>query len=61
MPRHEAIKALETYIRAGHQPSQSFLATVEEYIRMAPKMVDLPAQQLEYPERLLLTYKPEEN
>ncbi|XP_021727269.1 putative clathrin assembly protein At2g01600 [Chenopodium quinoa] len=88
MPRHEAVKALEIYRRAGQQaaslsefyevckglelarnfqfpvlrePPQSFLATMDEYIREAPKMVDLPAQQLEFPERLLLTYKPEEN
>lgn len=88
MPRHEAIKALEIYRRAGQQaaslsdfyevckglelarnfqfpvlrePPQSFLATMDEYIREAPKMVTMPAQQLEFPERLLLTYKPEEN
>ncbi|KNA21089.1 hypothetical protein SOVF_046480 isoform B [Spinacia oleracea] len=88
MPRHEAVKALEIYRRAGQQaaslsefyevckglelarnfqfpvlrePPQSFLATMDEYIREAPKMVDMPAQQLEFPERLLLTYKPEEN
>lgn len=88
MPRHEAIKALDIYKRAGQQaaslsdfyevckglelarnfqfpvlrePPQSFLVTMEEYIREAPKMVSLPTQPLEYPERLLLTYKPEEN
>ncbi|KAL2904558.1 hypothetical protein RDABS01_003268 [Bienertia sinuspersici] len=88
MPRHEAIKALEIYKRAGQQaislsefyevckglelarnfqfpvlrePPQSFLSTMEEYIREAPKMVTLPAQQLEFPERLLLEYKPEEH
>lgn len=87
MPRHEAIKALDIYKRAGQQaaslsdfyevckglelarnfqfpvlrePPQSFLVTMEEYIREAPKMVSLPAQPLEYPERLLLTYKPQE-
>lgn len=43
------------------EPPQSFLATMDEYIREAPKMVNMPAQQLEFPERLLLTYKPEEN
>ncbi|XP_057530479.1 putative clathrin assembly protein At2g01600 isoform X2 [Amaranthus tricolor] len=88
MPRHEAVKALEIYRRAGQQaaslsdfyevckglelarnfqfpalrePPQTFLATMEEYIREAPKMVTIPTQQLELPERLLLTYKPEEN
>ncbi|KAL9262817.1 putative clathrin assembly protein, partial [Drosera capensis] len=87
MPRHEAIKALDIYRRAGQQagslsdfydickglelarnfqfpvlrePPQSFLATMEEYIREAPRMVLVPSQQLELPERLLLTYKPEE-
>ncbi|KAL9229294.1 hypothetical protein vseg_004778 [Gypsophila vaccaria] len=88
MPRHEAIKALEIYRRAGQQagslsdfyevckglelarnfqfptlrePPQSFLATMEEYIREAPSAVLVPSQQLEFPERLQLTYKPEED
>lgn len=87
MPRHEAIKALDVYKRAGQQagnlsdfyevckglelarnfqfpvlrePPQSFLATMEEYIREAPRMVPTPRDILEYPERLLLTYRPEE-
>ncbi|XAR72218.1 hypothetical protein NMG60_11018786 [Bertholletia excelsa] len=87
MPRHEAIKALDIYKRAGQQagslsdfyevckglelarnfqfpilrePPQSFLATMEEYIREAPRMVSAPRDQLEYPERLQLEYKPEE-
>ncbi|KAI3910370.1 hypothetical protein MKX01_034764 [Papaver californicum] len=86
MPRHEAMKALDIYRRAGQQagglsdfyeickglelarnfqfpalkePPQSFLATMEEYIREAPRMVTVK-DQLEMPERLLLTYKPEE-
>ncbi|OVA01694.1 AP180 N-terminal homology (ANTH) domain [Macleaya cordata] len=86
MPRHEAIKALEIYRRAGQQagglsdfyevcrglelarnfqfpvlrePPQSFLATMEEYIREAPRMVSV-REPLELPERLLLTYKPED-
>ncbi|KAG1347116.1 putative clathrin assembly protein [Cocos nucifera] len=88
MPRHEAIKALEIYKRAGQQagslsdfyevcrglelarnfqfpilrePPQSFLATMEEYIREAPRVVPVSREQLEFPERLLLTYKPETN
>ncbi|KAL4574383.1 hypothetical protein LXL04_021212 [Taraxacum kok-saghyz] len=87
MPRHEAIKALDIYKRAGQQagslsdfyevckrlelarnfqfpvlrePPQSFLATMEEYIREAPRLVSGPTQTLEYPERLMLTYKPEQ-
>ncbi|GMH27437.1 hypothetical protein Nepgr_029280 [Nepenthes gracilis] len=87
MPRHQAIKALEIYRRAGQQagslsdfyevckvlelarnfqfpvlrePPQSFLATMEEYIGEAPRVVSIPSHQLEFPERLLLTYKPEE-
>lgn len=87
MPRHEAIKALEIYKRAGVQagslsefyevcrgmefsrnfqfpnlrePPQSFLVTMEEYIREAPRVVSLSREPLEFPERLLLTYKPEE-
>ncbi|WOK92546.1 clathrin assembly protein [Canna indica] len=86
MPRHEAIKALEVYRRAGQQaaslsefyevcrglelarnfqfpnlrePPQSFLATMEEYIREAPRMVSVSNEPLEFPERLLLTYKVE--
>ncbi|KAG1368157.1 putative clathrin assembly protein [Cocos nucifera] len=86
MPRHEAIKALEIYKRAGQQagslsdfyevcrgvelarnfqfpnlrePPQSFLATMEEYIREAPRVVSVSREPLEFPERLLLTYKPE--
>lgn len=87
MPRHEAIKALDIYKRAGQQaanlsdfyevckglelarnfqfpvlrePPQSFLVTMEEYIKEAPRMVSVPRETLEYPERLMLTYKPEE-
>ncbi|KAJ3702389.1 hypothetical protein LUZ61_006094 [Rhynchospora tenuis] len=86
MPRHEAIKALDIYKRAGQQagnlsdfyeecrglelarnfqfpslrePPQSFLNTMEEYIREAPRMMPISTQQLEMPERLLLTYKVE--
>ncbi|KAI9082099.1 hypothetical protein K1719_035839 [Acacia pycnantha] len=82
MPRHEAIKALEIYRRAGQQaanlsdfyevckglelarnfqfpvlrePPQSFLATMEEYIREAPRVVTVPTEPL-----LQLTYRPEE-
>ncbi|XP_038987677.1 putative clathrin assembly protein At5g57200 isoform X2 [Phoenix dactylifera] len=86
MPRHEAIKALDIYKRAGQQagslsdfyevcrgvelarnfqfpnlrePPQSFLVTMEEYIREAPRVVSVSREPLEFPERLLLTYKPE--
>uniref|UniRef100_A0A0E0L5B9 ENTH domain-containing protein n=1 Tax=Oryza punctata TaxID=4537 RepID=A0A0E0L5B9_ORYPU len=86
MPRHEALKALEIYRRAGQQagslsdfyencrglelarnfqfptlrePPQTFLVTMEEYVREAPRMVPV-REPLELPERLLLTYKPEE-
>ncbi|XP_074579319.1 putative clathrin assembly protein At2g01600 [Curcuma longa] len=86
MPRHEAIKALEIYRRAGQQaaslsefyevsrgleltrnfqfpnlrePPQSFLATMEEYIREAPRVVSVPREPLDLPERLQLTYKVE--
>ncbi|XP_044494301.1 putative clathrin assembly protein At2g01600 [Mangifera indica] len=81
MPRHEAIKALDIYKRAGQQagslssfyeicrglelarnfqfpilrePPQSFLTTMEEYIREAPRVVTVPS------EPLLLTYRPDE-
>ncbi|XP_042000757.1 putative clathrin assembly protein At2g01600 [Salvia splendens] len=87
MPRHEAVKALDVYKRAGQQaaglsnfydickglelarnfqfpvlrePPQSFLVTMEEYIREAPRMVSVASVALEYPERLLLTYKQED-
>ncbi|KAJ8434735.1 hypothetical protein Cgig2_012656 [Carnegiea gigantea] len=39
---------------------QSFLATMEEYIKEAPRMVFVPSQQLEFPERLQLTYRAED-
>ncbi|EEF34597.1 putative clathrin assembly protein At2g01600 isoform X2 [Ricinus communis] len=82
MPRHEAIKALDVYKRAGQQagslsdfydvckglelarnfqfpvlrePPQSFLTTMEEYIREAPRVVTVPSEPL-----LQLTYRPEE-
>ncbi|KAF7827643.1 putative clathrin assembly protein [Senna tora] len=93
MPRHEAIKALDVYKRAGQQdphvenpkllqaaslsdfyevckglelarnfqfpvlrePPQSFLATMDEYIREAPRVVIVPTEPL-----LQLTYRPEE-
>ncbi|KAL8142053.1 hypothetical protein V2J09_015085 [Rumex salicifolius] len=88
MPRHEAMKALEVYRRAGQQagslsefyevckglelarnfqfpslrePPQSFLATMEEYIREAPRLVSVPTQQLEFTERLQLTYHPDQS
>ncbi|CAL0329774.1 unnamed protein product [Lupinus luteus] len=81
MPRHEAIKALDAYKRAGQQaeslsdfyevckglqlarnfqfpvlrePPQSFLTTMEEYIREAPRVVTVPSEPLS------LTYRPEE-
>ncbi|CAN4081058.1 unnamed protein product [Withania somnifera] len=87
MPRHEAIKALEIYKRAGQQamslsdfyevckglelarnfqfpvlrePPQSFLVTMEEYIKEAPRIVSVPIETLDYPERLMLTYKQED-
>ncbi|KAH9619790.1 hypothetical protein KSS87_006630 [Heliosperma pusillum] len=43
------------------EPPHSFLATMEEYIREAPSVVSIPSLQLELPERLLLTYRPEED
>ncbi|KAJ1425384.1 Phosphoinositide-binding clathrin adaptor, domain 2 [Sesbania bispinosa] len=86
MPRHEAIKALEIYKRAGQQkllqaaslsdfyeicrglelarnfqfpilrePPQSFLITMEDYIKEAPRVVSVPSEPL-----LLLTYRPED-
>ncbi|XWS22853.1 hypothetical protein CRYUN_Cryun29cG0071700 [Craigia yunnanensis] len=82
MPRHEAVKALDVYKRAGQQanslsdfyevckglelarnfqfpvlrePPQSFLTTMEEYIREAPRLVSVPTEPL-----LQLTYRPEE-
>lgn len=87
MPRHEAIKALDIYRKAGQQaeslsqfyevckglelarnfqfpvlgqPPQSFLSTMEEYIRDAPRVVPVAREVLEFQEKHLLTYKPEE-
>ncbi|KAL6618850.1 hypothetical protein ACP70R_033989 [Stipagrostis hirtigluma subsp. patula] len=42
------------------EPPQTFLVTMEEYVREAPRMVPV-REPLELPERLLLTYKPEES
>ncbi|KAK4409716.1 putative clathrin assembly protein [Sesamum angolense] len=42
------------------EPPQSFLVTMEEYVREAPRMVSVPSEVLEYPERLMLTYKQED-
>ncbi|CAN1151572.1 Putative clathrin assembly protein At2g01600 [Linum perenne] len=74
MPRHEAIKALDVYRRAGQQaaslsdfyevckglelarnfqfpvlrePPQSFLTTMEEYIREAPRVVSVTTEPLD--------------
>ncbi|CAL4961940.1 unnamed protein product [Urochloa decumbens] len=86
MPRHEALKAVDIYRRAGQQagslsdfyescrglelarnfqfptlrePPETFISTMEEYVKEAPRMVPV-TEPLELPERLLLTYKPEE-
>ncbi|XP_066306814.1 putative clathrin assembly protein At2g01600 [Miscanthus floridulus] len=86
MPKHEALKALDIYRRAGQQagnlsdfyescrglelarnfqfptlrePPQTFLSTMEEYVKEAPRMMPV-IEPLELPQRLLLTYKPEE-
>ncbi|KAL5229555.1 hypothetical protein ABZP36_028331 [Zizania latifolia] len=42
------------------EPPQAFLITMEEYVKEAPRMVPV-REPLEFPERLLLTYKPEES
>ncbi|KAK4772544.1 hypothetical protein SAY86_014319 [Trapa natans] len=82
MPRHEAVKALEIYKRAGQQaanlsdfyeickgleqarnfqfpvlrePPQSFIATMEEYVKEAPRAVTIPTVE----PLLQLTYHPE--
>ncbi|KAK4765608.1 hypothetical protein SAY86_026698 [Trapa natans] len=82
MPRHEAVKALEVYKRAGQQagnlsdfydickglelarnfqfpvlrkPPQSFLATMEEYVKEAPRVVNVETVA----PLLQLTYNPE--
>uniref|UniRef100_A0A2N9ETG1 ENTH domain-containing protein n=1 Tax=Fagus sylvatica TaxID=28930 RepID=A0A2N9ETG1_FAGSY len=82
MPRHEAVKALDVYKRAGQQavnlsdfyevckglelarnfqfpvlrePPQSFLTTMEDYIKEAPRVVTVPSEPM-----LQLTYRPEE-
>ncbi|ERN12470.1 putative clathrin assembly protein At5g57200 [Amborella trichopoda] len=87
MSRHEAIKALDIYRRAGQQaeslsefyefckglevarnfqfptlrqPPSSFLATMEEYIREAPRTSSVSRRAVEYQEPKLLTFKPEE-
>ncbi|XP_073003926.1 putative clathrin assembly protein At2g01600 [Typha latifolia] len=41
------------------EPPQSFLSTMEEYIKEAPRTVLVSREPLDLPERLLLTYKPE--
>ncbi|KAF9592453.1 hypothetical protein IFM89_014943 [Coptis chinensis] len=41
------------------EPPQSFLATMDEYIKEAPSVISVSAVALDFPERLLLTYHPE--
>ncbi|CAD5181065.1 unnamed protein product [Musa acuminata subsp. malaccensis] len=87
MSRHEAIKALSIYKRAGQlaknlsefyefckalelarnfqfpilrEPPPSFIATMEEYIREAPKIGSVSNLTLEYQERNSLAYKQDE-
>ncbi|KAK1268465.1 putative clathrin assembly protein [Acorus gramineus] len=87
MSRHDAVKALDIYKRAGQQaenlanfydfckslelarnfqfptlrqPPPSFLTTMEEYIREAPKIGSVLNKTLEYKETNLLTYKQED-
>ncbi|XP_020229773.1 uncharacterized protein LOC109810670 [Cajanus cajan] len=82
MPRHEAIKAIDVYKRAGQQaaslsdfyeickglelarnfhfpvlrePPQSFLETMEDYVKEAPSVVTIPSEAL-----LQLTYRQED-
>ncbi|XP_051148406.1 putative clathrin assembly protein At2g01600 [Andrographis paniculata] len=43
------------------EPPQSFIITMEDHIREAPREVSVPTIHLEYPERLMLTYKQEDN
>ncbi|KAL0427179.1 UNVERIFIED_CONTAM: putative clathrin assembly protein [Sesamum latifolium] len=38
MQRHDALKALDIYRRAGQQPPASFLQAMEEYVREAPRV-----------------------
>ncbi|XP_027909177.1 putative clathrin assembly protein At2g01600 isoform X2 [Vigna unguiculata] len=54
MPRHEATKAFDVYKRAGQQPPVSFLVTMEDYIKDAPRLVAVSS------EPLLLTYRPDD-
>ncbi|KAG1364506.1 putative clathrin assembly protein [Cocos nucifera] len=88
MSRHDAIKALDIYKRAGQlaenlasfyefckglelarnfqfpilrEPPPSFLATMEEYIREAPRAGSVSNKTLEYQERKLITNKEEES
>ncbi|EPS70597.1 hypothetical protein M569_04158, partial [Genlisea aurea] len=87
MAKHEAMKALDIYKRAGQQavslsdfyesckglelarnfqfpalrePPQSFLVTMEEYIKEAPRIVSVSSLAVDFPERLMLTYKEED-
>ncbi|XP_077222793.1 putative clathrin assembly protein At5g57200 isoform X2 [Tasmannia lanceolata] len=87
MSRHDAVRALNIYKRAGQQaenlsdfyefckglelarnfqfptlrqPPPSFLATMEEYIREAPRTGSVSNKRLEYQEKNLLMDKPEE-
>ncbi|KAK1316930.1 putative clathrin assembly protein [Acorus calamus] len=87
MSRHDAVKALDIYKRAGQQaenlanfydfckslelarnfqfptlrqPPPSFLTTMEEYIKEAPKIGSVLNKTLEYKETNLLTYKQED-
>ncbi|VFQ79464.1 unnamed protein product [Cuscuta campestris] len=58
----EQLPALQQllYRLIGCRPPQSFLVTMEEYIREAPRIVSVPRDTTENPERLMLAYKQED-
>ncbi|KAL8150774.1 hypothetical protein V2J09_020582 [Rumex salicifolius] len=43
------------------EPPSTFLETMEEYVSEAPRVVSVPTQQLEFTERLQLTYHPDQS
>ncbi|XP_030955848.1 putative clathrin assembly protein At5g57200 isoform X3 [Quercus lobata] len=59
MSRHDAMKALNVYKRAGKQPPPSFLATMEEYIKEAPQTGSVN-KRLEYRETEQVIVKADE-
>ncbi|EEC81258.1 hypothetical protein OsI_24348 [Oryza sativa Indica Group] len=60
MTKIDAIKAFDIYRRTGHLPPSSFLGTMEEYIREAPRTAPVANKTVEYRQLEFIPNKEEE-